>query len=517
MNMKRFSRAWLTVSLVGIAALLLAACAAQKGPLSPSTSLINPTSVGTGYPRVVSVAPVGAAMAVSQTVRVVFNMAMNPSSFNQATVAITKEDVSGLSEAAYTFYTLQYEPQLKTLFIKPDPAHNSGFWDDNAYYRLALSPSLASVTGAQLDGNSNNLPEGAAFDTFHAALYTGTPSAPGYSNIPTNGGPLTAFKLSSVLVEYYVADAAGNTTQASDSIGTGNLGQVAASLPVTVTATFDHRLDPTTWIGATTLPSAISFTDANGTAVVPTNVTLTAGNTAILAHFASGLSPNTSYQVYIKGGLTGLRSSNEVFEPLMRYLYFSGKGHDYASAADDTPVIHIFTTGGAWTNPAASTPPTVNKTNVVWDSTNRRYVIPFTTTSGNHKMDESTLNSANLKLMMYVPDLLIASAPGVNFSLQEAQGSLLPKDIVYDLAFNTVYVYVPNDFIPPRAGYDYAWFKVFIGHNIRSADGLYFDGNGDGVATQDYNDDVFTGNAGPFAIKCYNLMGEIGGGGAIIY
>jgi hypothetical protein len=98
---------------------------------------------------------------------------------------------------------------------------------------------------------------------------------------------------------------------------------------------------------------------------------------------------------------------------------------------------------------------------------------------------------------------------GPNFSQTQAQGAMVPKDIIYDIAGNTVYVYVPDDFIAPMSGYNYAYVKVLISHNIRSADGLYLDGNGDGVATQDYNDDLFLGYPSKYGVLVYNKLGAL--------
>ncbi|NTV52208.1 MAG: hypothetical protein HGA76_04245, partial [Candidatus Firestonebacteria bacterium] len=464
-------------------------------------SLLSPASASSGLARVAGIS--GLYGSVSQTVSVIFDRPMNPAAFNAATVTLYKISDTGLSEAAYAYYALQYEPQLKTLNIKPDPSHNTGFWDDNSRYRVALSPGLTTLSGASLDGNSNNIAEDAAFDTYHFSFGVGTPAGSAvYANILGGNGPLQSLRISSVTIDGFKGTNAGGTTVTVTSASLVNgISGIASSLPVTLTATFNMRLDvATAWAGPATIPAVITFTDSNGTPVAPTSVTLTTNNTAIRGFFASGLAANTRYLLSIKGGLSGLRSSNENSQPLMRYVYFSGKSRNYASASDDTPLITIDTTAGTYAT--AGTPPTVSTATILFDSANGRYVVPFTTVSGNGKMDASTLNTSNLKLMI--------NSYSSTFSLQSTQGQVPPKDIVYDVVANTVYVYIPDDFIiPVDEGYSYAYFKIFISHNIRSADGLYLDGDGNGVASQDYKDDVFTGNSGNSGVQISNLLNNL--------
>jgi hypothetical protein len=482
------------LGLMGAGVVYLTSCAAQKGPLSPNTGLLNYNSASTGLPVVKSTFPatlVGTAIAVSQTVQVTFNMSMNPASFNTSTVQMFAQSVDGFSETAYPNYTLRYDATGKTLFISPLASYNSGFWADHTTFRLLLTTGVTSISGASLDGNRNGIAEGAAFDNTFTWFYTGAAMlTPGYANVnayaSTNFETTAALNVTGLSVNYYSVNADGTTSTATASLATANLAGIAAALPVTITAVFNNRLDlATAWVSATALAPAFVLTDANGTPVAPTSVTLTGNNDTMQAVFMGGLSPNTKYKMMIKGGLSGLRSSDEaILAPgysgvLMRHSYFSGKGNGYAQASDDTKYRYLFTTASAFTVTAANEPPQVS--GVTYDSTNRRFVVVFNTFSGNNKMDSSTLNISNIQLLLNANNSAAVTGSG--------SGSALPKNLVYDIASNTLYVYVPDHFSPNPA-----YFQVLISHNVRDASGLYLDGSRDGISSLDYNDDVLAGD-----------------------
>jgi hypothetical protein len=503
--MKRFISALACLGLATAGVIYLASCAAQKGPLSPNTSLVSPASVSTGLPQVASITPAmgGAAISVSQTVRVKFNLPMNPATLNTGTVLMYTMSTDGLSETQYTAYTVSYDAALRTMSIAP----SATYWADNTRYRVVLTTGIQSITGAPLDGNQNGRAEDAAFDNFMASFITGAPTAPIYINIVSlvnGGGPQTPLQVLSITANYYTVGAGGTTSAAVGVSMANNLAGIAAALPVTITATFDHQLDPATaWASTTALAPAFVFTDMNGTPVAPTSVTLTAGNTAIQAVFMGGLTASTKYKMSIKGGLTGLRSTNEPWQRLVRYCYFDGNGqnkipNNIAEASDDTLPLYLTTNGGSFST-VVTTPPTIAAVaDVTYDSSaNRRWVIVFTSPSGNTKMDPTTLNAANIQLLANN-----SVGSGTDFSLGQVTSVVTPKDIVYDVAApgtankSTLYVYMPDKFWSTQkngAG-GYLNFKILISHNVRSADGLYFDGNGDGISSQDFNDDYFSGN-----------------------
>jgi hypothetical protein len=505
--MKRFISALTCLGLAVVGMVYMSACAAQKGPLSPSTSLVSPTSASTGLPQVSSVSfTSGATISVSQTARVVFNLAMNPASFNTGTVQIYTQSTDGFSEAAYTGYTVSYDATIRTLFIAPSPA----YWSDNTVYRIVLTTGITSITGAQLDGNLNSKAEAAAFDNFITSFKTGVPTAPAYGNINSlvsGGGPLAPISATTLVINYYTVAADGQTSQATATL-TGNLSGIAASLPVTITASFDHRLDvATAWASATALAPAFTFATSAGTAVAPTSVTLTSGNMAIQMEFMSGLAASTKFQIGIKGGLTGLRSANESNLNLLRYCYFDGDGDGKAEATDDTEPLYLTTNGGSFST-VITTPPYINLAgDIAYTSgvtnpsgngpTSGYWTIAFTTPSGNGKMDASTLNAANIQIL--------GSTSSGNFGLSQVFSVVTPKDIVYDVATNKVYVYMPDKFWSTQGNgtNGYLYFKVLINHNVRSSDGLYFDGNGDGVSSQDFNDDKFYGNGSTNSVYIY--------------
>lgn len=341
--MKRFISAIVCLGLAAAGTVYMSSCAAQKGPLSPNTNLLNPASSSTGLPQVSSISwTSGAAIGVSQTVRVQFNLAMNPASFSTSTVKVYTQDTYGVGEATYSNYTVSYNATLRTLFIAPSP----DFWADNTWYRVVLTTGITSIAGAQLDGNKNQRAEDQAFDNFMATFATGSaPVGTGYGNIynsVSGGGPLGPLAISSLVLNYYTVGAGGTTSTSGAVTVTGNIAGIAAALPVTITATFSQRLDVNTaWASDTSLAPAFVFTDSNGTPVAPTSVTLTSGNTAIQAEFMNGLPASTKFQLIIKGGLNGLRSADEDNLILMRHLYFDGNGpnkypNGIAEAADDS-------------------------------------------------------------------------------------------------------------------------------------------------------------------------------------
>jgi hypothetical protein len=349
-----------------------------------------------------------------------------------------------------------------------------------------------------LDGNRNGIAEGAAFDNTFTWFYTGAAiPTTGYTNVhvyaSTNFETTEALYITGLSLNYYSVNSDGTTSTAlASNLTTTNLSGIAAALPVTITAVFSNRLDlATAWVSATALAPVFVFTDANGTPVAPTSVTLTGSNNTLQAVFMGGLSPNAKYKMMIKGGLGGLRSSDEaIFAPgyggaLMRHSYFSGQGNGYAQASDDTPNRYFFTTASAFTVASTTKPPSVNT--VTYDSANRRFVVTFKVYAGNGKMDPSTLNYNNVQMPMAYNNPWTLNGPNSAY--------VVPKDIVYDLASNTLFVYVPDKwaFHPGDIITDWELFEVVLSHNIRDASGLYLDGNQDGISSLDSTDDVLAG------------------------
>jgi hypothetical protein len=399
-------------------------------------------------------------------------------------------DSGGLTETAYPV-AFSYDAASKALVIAPSAAVN-GLWANNKYYRVVMTPGIKSLAGNQLDGNGNGIAESAEFDSGSWAFFTGTPVA-NYLN-------LFSLRLSTLNATFY--DNGSGTTTTASFVGLGaGLGRINAALPVTVTAYFNQVLDPSSVYAATTALNAnVAFTDSTGAVVAPTSVTLTANNQTLQIYFAS-LAPNMLYQLVFKGGLTGLRGSQEPWRPLLRGAYFDGNNLCGAEAADNSKPRYLQTCRA---DGSVATAPYANNSDVTYNagSSFRRWEIVFHAPSSGI-MDASTLTSGNLILYSGNSPAFTTNNSGANIL------NVIPaKDIVYDATVNTAYVYMPDTFVASSSdtigGY-FAYVKVMVTHNVKSTDGLSFDGSGDGVGSGTPSDDHLYGdaNSGNLAPRIY--------------
>jgi hypothetical protein len=193
------------------------------------------------------------------------------------------------------------------------------------------------------------------------------------------------------------------------------------------------------------------------------------------------LSPNARYKVILRGGLNGIRSNQELWEPVYRGRYFDGNGNGVAEASDDLKPCYIQTLA---TGVISSIPPLVAQADVVANNmtaaTNRYWTVVFHTTPASVAMNAGTLNGSNIQ---------IAIGPNQTFGKTAITTVIQPKLITYDITTNTATVYLPDNVKSTSA-----WTKLLLGRNIQDANGLYFDGNGDGVGGNAPDDDRLCGN-----------------------
>jgi hypothetical protein len=480
------------LALCGAGMMYVSSCALQKGPLSPNTTLLGANSGHQGAPQYItfeagSPNPSTSPMAVSKTVNIYMTTSLNPTTVNSGNVKVKTPADDALSETDYTYVVVTYDAGTKCIRLWPDPAHNSGFWDDNKRYRWELTTGITSASGAPLDGNTNGIAEGDAFDSVTRAFYTGAPGGTAYTNSGTI--TITGLTLASPIGPY--------------NLMIGNAGDVpiqwAAGVPsyVTLTVTFNRPVDQdTVWVDDSHIHSNLVFQDSAGTAVTPVAGSVTRTASSITAAFS--LQPSSRYMMLAHGGLNGIRSRYQIDTLLKGYqehgFFFDGNGTGHgAEASDDTLPVYITTQKADATTFLA---PTLSS--CTYGS--RRWTVTFTTPSGNNKMDPGSL-SGNIQLI---------SGDSASFDVTDQDhvfGAITPDSITFDIATNTAYVYVPMHFIThlnDGAG-DFAYLKVMLLHNLRSQDGIYFDGTQppDGVGGL-VTDDEITGNGGATAAKIYS-------------
>ncbi len=434
------------IGLCGIGAGYLISCAKLQSPVSPDTSLI-----GVGNSQAASMPQasiVDSTLLTTQTLYIDFDMAMDPASFNSSTVQVYQmSDTVNTTETQYTGISISYDPTLNRL--KVGSTAGSG-WDDNRYYRLHLTTGIKSAAGQQLDGNENEIPESSAFDNYNLQFWVGAPVTGPYAQNPINiasasivGGGVTKFLTS------------------------GNVGNVSVAYGyVTITVQFNYDADESTiYVDASTLHNNLSLVnDVSGSPVSPVQVTLTSPS-SIEGVFQ--LAGNMRYKLTARGGASGIRSSQDATQPLLRGRYFGGEDM-VAEAADDViRYIYTMTDGGV-----STAPPSVNS--VVYNPPSRRFTIYFTIPSGSGQMSAASLTTANLKL--------IGKYDSETYNIQ-------PKQIVIALDLASVEIYVPDSFYPATGTYTpNVQVQVKVSRNVMSSDGYYLDSDGDGVGGQEYDD-----------------------------
>jgi hypothetical protein len=380
-------------------------------------------------------------------------------------------DAGGTSETRFKDYTLTYNAAGQELIIAP----TSGAWSDTIAYRIELTTGLRSIAGAQLDGNYNNIPEVSQFDNYHMRITLGATTP--YIN-----------KDRAVLIDLVNTTWASNANPfpGSSFVFGQNHGYISATYShVTITVRFttgapipaDFALDPTTFYSTpTSLHPNVIFTDGNNNPVNPLSIAVstTVYPNDTLTLVFNNLQPSSKYLFKLKGGLTGIRSSDSSTMRLNRYYYFNGNGSTYADASDDTePAVFMTQTNEAQNIPEVA----VNDLTTYYDSTNRRYVVIFSVPSGIGTLDPASVTNNNFILWNNNSQLPVIPATLL------LDNSLAPAPVVY--------VYVPLVLSPYGAGTYEIWLTVR--KEVKSADGTSLDQNGDGVLLTD-DDNFQTGS-----------------------
>ncbi len=447
--MKKIFTGLLMIGLCGMGAVYLISCAKLQSPISPDTSLIG---VGNAQAaRMPQASLVDSTLSTSQTLYVDFDMAMDPASLNASTVLVYQmSDTVNTTETQYTGISISYDATLKRLKVG-----STAGWDDNRYYRVYLTTGVKSAAGQQLDGNKNEIPESSAFDNYNAQFAVGTPLSGIYTLSPIN-----IFQAS--------IDAGGVT---DPSLTSGNVGNVSVAYGyVTITVVFNYDVDQSTiFVDAATLHTNFSLVnDITGSPVSPVQVTM-AGPDTISGVFQ--LAGNSRYKLTARGGASGIRSSQDAAQALLRGRYFGGE-NTVAEAADDViRYIYTMTDGGV-----STAPPSVSTAS--YSSFNRRFEISFNIPSGSGQMSAASLTTANLKLIGYYNS--------ETYNIQ-------PKTIVIAANLASVEIYLPDSFYPATGtSTPNVQVQVKVSRNVMSSDGYSLDSDGDGVGGQE-DDDYLSG------------------------
>jgi len=448
--MKKIFTGLLMVGLCGVGAVYLISCAKLQSPISPDTSLIGAGNAQAA--RMPQASLVDSTLSTSQTLYVDFDMAMDPASLNASTVLVYQmSDTVNTTETQYTGISISYDATLKRLKVG-----STAGWDDNRYYRVHLTTGVKSAAGQQLDGNKNEIPESSAFDNYNAQFAVGTPLSGGYTLSPIN------IAIASV-------EAGGNPPDFS--LSSGNVGNVSVAYGyVTITVVFNYDVDQSTiFVNTATLHTNFSLVnDMTGSPVSPVQVSITAAD-AVQGIFQ--LAGNTRYKLTARGGASGIRSSQDAAQALLRGRYFGGE-NTVAEAADDViRYIYTMTDGGV-----STAPPSVSISS--YSTLNRRFSISFNIPSGSGQMSAASLTTANLKLIGYYNS--------ETYNIQ-------PKTIVIAANLASVEIYLPDSFYPATGtSTPNVQVQVKVSRNVMSSDGYYLDSDGDGVGGQE-DDDYLSG------------------------
>lgn len=470
--MKKYLSGTLLLGLCALAAAFATSCAKQGGPLSPDLNLLGAgNGSNTNLLHAIPILPT----AVSQTAQVLFDYPVDTNTvIKNSTCFIYTQDDTGTSETRYDDYNLSWTADKKTLIVSP----SNGSWADNKIYHAVLTIGVRSASGAQLDGNGNNIAESAEFDNGHAFRSMGAPTAPGYNSNAHAIIRATSYFQQSNLV-------AQNAFSFGGSYPVDNY-----YANVTLTVRFamyggnaaDFQMDANTFfINDATLHSNVVLIDQNNAPVTPAYVEVTstaAANDTLRIAFSPA--PNTKYKFKLRGGLTGIRSSNDSSLVLLRGFYFSGHGHSYAYAQDDTEYATFQTV-----RDDGSTLPQVWVDSIGTTSSSfRRLDVTFYVEGGDGTLDPATINTSNI--------MLYSTTTGRYYS---------PSNLVLENTpshYPIVRVYVPTTIDPDRAYYYGSGnmsIRVVVNNQVRAADGTYMN-NGDGVAGE--ADDTYTSGSYSF-------------------
>lgn len=469
--MKKYLSGTLLLGLCALAAAFATSCAKQGGPLSPDLNLL-----GAGNGSNTNLEYIDGASwpgSVSQTAQVHFYYPVDTSTVvKNSTVFIYTQDDSGTSETRYDDYNISWTADKKTMIVTP----SNGAWANDRYYHAVMTIGVRSASGAQIDGNGNGVPESAEFDNAHAFCTIGSPAtAPGYNSDANAIVRATSYFQQS-----------NSATQNTFSFGNSySVDNYYANVTLTVRFAMydgnaaDFQMDANTFfINDATLHSNVVLIDQNNAPVTPAYVEVTstaAANDTLRIAFSPA--PNTKYKFKLRGGLTGIRSSNDSSLVLLRGFYFSGHGHSRAYAQDDTEYVTFQTV-----RDDGSTTPAVwvtTGTTGTSDRNLRRLRVVFNVPCGDGTLDPATVNTTNF--------MLYASTTGKYYT---------PSNVVLNNASYPnpeVFVYVPVTIDPSWAYYSGSTLHIHIvvNNKVRASDGSYIDQDQDGVTGEDH--DAYTG------------------------
>jgi hypothetical protein len=347
------------------------------------------------------------------------------------------------------------------------------------------------VNGKPLDGNYNNIQESAEFDTMHTFTNIGTPLSPGYGlgSDWRNG--------------IYISNLTVSTIPQGDrtpSVSTGYLGDVNPdAYGVTITVRFDpynhtnadFQMDKATFFtDSVSLHPNISVVDAATNApVAPVYVTIPASAGSSYNVLSARFTPpaGTKLKLKVRGGLTGIRSSNDPNLTLMRGLYFSGSGNGRPRAIDDSKEATV------QLRASTGQVPYVHVTGSSYDSATRRITVTFSVPTGNGTLDPATVNSNTFRLMD------MSTYPYISFA---SAGLVVNNSATSN---PTVYVYIPSKFYYDPNSSGNRNVRLIVTKDVKSSDGFALDQNNDQVlGTESDNYDSYAGNASTY-FSIYNF------------
>ncbi|MBN1595877.1 Ig-like domain-containing protein [candidate division FCPU426 bacterium] len=453
----------------------LNSCAQLSGPLSPDVANLSAGSQSADR-RLPAATVAQVPASLSQTAKVYFyesgstpRMAMNPATLNTGTVLVYSVDDSALSETQYTAITLSYNASNKELTIAPAAGT---LWTDNKVYHVVITTGAQSMSGIQLDGNANRIPEGPEFDNFQFEFQLGAPTIPGYT-LSTNAVQATA----SIEANGYA-----NSLPFSSSVYRGNIPAYYSHVTITVTfglasGTADPNMayDINSFYNGGALHPNVEIIDANGTIITPasTAYSTTGATNDTLQIVLANLPAGAKYKMKLKGGLSGIRSSAAGTLWLARGFYFDGDGDGIAEATDDTK----YATFGTATVDNTANPilrvASCTKEGLDSPRAESRFRVTFSITTGfgTGTLDPATVNNNNFKLIN------MSASPDEPF---------MPSGLELDNstpAAPVVFIYVPLVFEQGQSDVNRT-VRVVV-RDVRTAEGLPMDQDSNGITGTD--------------------------------
>lgn len=445
------------VGLCAGAALYLSSCAQQAGPLSPDLGLLNAssTTAESELPTATIVAPA----SVSQTAVVQFDIPMNAATINASNIQVLQQSVDGLSELPVAC-SVAYNAAAMQAIITPG---GGGTWVENNRFHIIVGIGCQSVTGSQLDGNGNGIPEAAEFDNRHGIFTFGTPPV----NFTAPG-----------CVQIFNVDVNGTGLLAGGFLG--GINAVYSYVTITVDlALFGGTSDPnfafdsgSFYQDATTLHPNVRITDINGTMLTPTSVVVSGVDNEILT-ITLTLQPSSKYFITLKGGLDGIRTPLALAsQAVVRGLRLDGDGDGVAEASDDWKTATIMTSD-ADNNPVQG----MTVSGVSYDAASRRVRVQFAIPAGvgTGTLDPSTVNRNTFILIDEDDNATIADEPSK---------PIVPTSIVLD---NTnppnpiVDIYIPEKFSQDTGDAHAHTVRLIVTTGVLTMEGLAMDNTPDGV------------------------------------